>query len=182
MMEYQHGLKIPKNRIAVLIGTKGVVKRKLEQSTNTNIFVDSDEGDVLVKGEDTIKVYQAQEIVKAIGRGFNPDTAMLLLKQDYGFDILNIKDYISNPKQIKRLKGRVIGSKGKSRRTLEELTKTYISVYGKTIGIIGEVSNVAFARRAVEMLLEGSMHATVFKMLEKARRSIRFKKIGGKNI
>ena len=145
-------------------------------------MVDSEEGDVLVKGEDTVKVYLAQEIIKAIGRGFNPETATLLLKQDYGFDILNIKDYINNPHQIKRLKGRVIGSDGKSRKNLEEFTETNISVYGKTISIIGEVVNVALARRAIEMLLEGSMHSTVYKMLEKSRRVQKLRELGGKNI
>jgi ribosomal RNA assembly protein len=75
---------------------------------------------------------------------------------------------------MQRLKGRVIGAKGKARKAIEELTQTNISVYGKTIAIIGEIQNVGTARRAIESLLMGSMHATVFKWLEKQRRDKRW--------
>ena len=51
--------------------------------------------------------------------------------------------------------------------TVENLTGAYISVYGKTVGIIGEVNDVYLAHQAVSMLLQGSMHRTVYKFLEK---------------
>ena len=68
-----------------------------------------------------------------------------------------------------------IGEGGKSRKTIEDLTECYISVYGKTIGIIGEPENVAAARKAVEDLLKGSPHGNVYKLLEKRRRMIKRK-------
>ena len=71
-----------------------------------------------------------------------------------------------------RLKGRVIGQEGKSRKIIEGLTETYISVYGKTISIIGQAENVSVARRAIESLLAGSNHATVYRWLEKKRREL----------
>jgi len=48
----------------------------------------NDEGDVFVKGEDALGLYSTREIIKAIGRGFNPETAKLLLKQDYSFELV----------------------------------------------------------------------------------------------
>ena len=75
---------------------------------------------------------------------------------------------------MERLKGRVIGEKGKSRRVIEELTGCHISVYGKTIGIIGEASDVHLAHQAVGMLLQGSMHKTVFQFLEKQKKEMMF--------
>jgi len=178
MPEFQYELKIPKERIAVLIGTNAEVKSKIESETKTEITVDSKEGDVFVRGEDALSLYSSREIIRAIGRGFNPNTAMLLLKQDYCFELIPIS-IAKTKKGIKRLKGRVIGSQGKSRKLIEELTETYISVYGKTIGIIGRVENTAIARRAVDSLLKGSPHSSVYKWLEKQKRETKKREILG---
>ena len=71
-----------------------------------------------------------------------------------------------------RLKGRVIGQEGKSRAYIENFTETDVVVYGKTIGIIGEVERVAMAKQAIEMLLEGSPHGNVYKWLENKKREL----------
>ena len=57
---------------------------------------------------------------------------------------------------------------------IERLTGCAISVYGKTIGIVGETDNVAIARQAVAMLLQGSMHKTVYQFLERKKKEILF--------
>ncbi|MBW2982408.1 KH domain-containing protein [Candidatus Woesearchaeota archaeon] len=177
-MEYNYELKLPKERIAVLIGKKGEIKKRIEEETKTEIKIDSKEGDIFIKGKDALSLFSAREIITAIGRGFNPEVAELLLKADYGLEVINIKEFTGKDKSnILRLKGRVIGKEGKSRRTIEELTECYISVYGKTIGIIGKPEDLANARRAVENLLQGSPHANVYKWLEKRRREIKRREI-----
>lgn len=172
-MEYHHALKIPKERIAVLIGKKGSTKKEIEQSMNAQIDIDSKEGDVVVSGEDALSLFTAREVIHAIGRGFNPEVALLVLKPDYAFELIGINDFARTKNDSIRLKGRVIGSDGKSREHIEELTDTNISVYGKTIGIIGRQQNVGIAKRAVEMLLKGSPHANVYRWLERMRRKIK---------
>ncbi len=173
-MEYQYEIKIPRERIAVLIGVGGEIKRSIEEATNSKLQVDSQEGDVFITGEDALGLFTAREVVKAIGRGFNPQIATLLLKSDYLFEIVEIQDYSGKSQNdAMRLKGRVIGADGKSRRTIESLTETHISVYGKTIAIIGEIQNVTIAKRAIESLLAGSPHSTVYSWLEKKRRELK---------
>jgi ribosomal RNA assembly protein len=170
-MEYNYELKLPKGRVAVLIGKKGEIKKRIEEETKTKIKIDSKEGDVFIKGDDALSLFAAREIITAVGRGFNPEIAELLLKTDYGLEIIDITYFTGKSKSnILRLKGRVIGKEGKSRRTIEELTECYISVYGKTIGIIGKPENLANAKRAVESLLQGSPHSNVYRWLEKRRR------------
>lgn len=170
-MEFSYELKIPKERIAVLIGTKGEVKKEIEERTKTKIMIDSKEGDITINGEEALGLYDAREVIKAIGRGFNPDIAMLLLKSDYIFEVLSVSEFAGKSKNAAlRLKGRVIGKEGKSRKCIEDLTETYISVYGKTIAIIGEATDVLNAKKAVETLLKGGTHASVYKWLEKKRR------------
>jgi ribosomal RNA assembly protein len=172
--EFSYELKIPKERIAVLIGKKGQIKKEIEEATRSKMKVDSQEGDIFIKGKDPLGMFSAREIILAIGRGFNPDLAMYLLKQDYCFDMINIADYAGKTKnKMIRLRGRVIGEEGKSRKNIEQLTETNISVYGKTIGIIGQPQNVSNARKAIESLLSGSKHATVYRWLEKKRKELK---------
>ena len=176
MVEYSYELKVPKNRVAVIIGKEGSVKKEIEESTNIKLDIDSKEGDVFVSGEDALGLYTAREIIKAISRGFNPDIAKLLLKPDYVFDAVDISEFAKSKEAMLRLKGRVIGKEGKARRLIEELTECYISVFGKTISIIGFAESVAATRQAVEALLRGSPHSNVYKMLEKRRRDTKRRK------
>ena len=171
MVEYSYELKVPRNRVAVIIGKEGSIKKEIEESTNTKLNIDSKEGDIFVSGEDALGLYTAREIIRAIGRGFNPEIAKLLLKQDYIFEVVDLSEFVGKSKDaMLRLKGRVIGKEGKSRKLIEELTECNISVFGKTIGIIGLPESASNARQAVESLLRGSTHANVYKWLEARRR------------
>ena len=69
-----------------------------------------------------------------------------------------------------RIRARAIGTGGKARRTVEHLTDTYVTIYGKTIGIIGDFEGVKLARRAFESLLSGSRHSTIYSWLEKQKK------------
>ncbi len=181
-MEFIYELKIPKERVAVLIGKGGKIKKEIESTTKTKIKVDSKEGDIFISGEDGIGLYNAREVIRAIGRGFNPDIALLLLKPDYAFEIVNIADYSKSKESMVRLKGRVIGREGKSRRLIEELTESYVSVYGKTICVVGTAESATAARHAVESLLKGSTHANVYRWLEKKRRDLKRAHLLGKEL
>ena len=182
MKELGYELKIPKERVAVLIGKAGQTKKDIEQATKTLLEIDPKEGDVFIKGKDGLHIYTAKEVVTAIGRGFNPEIALLLLKVDYSFEMINLTDFTGKSKDSQlRLKGRIIGKKGKTRELIEELTETYISVYGKTVSIIGSTECVSFARRAIEMLIEGSTHSSVYKWLENHRRIMKKREFLGDN-
>jgi len=179
MDEFSYELKIPKERVAVLIGKDGCVKKSLEDETKTKINVDSKEGDVIITGKDPLLLYGAREVIRAVGRGFNPEIAMLLLKQDYAFELIPITEFVTE-NHLVRIKGRIIGRDGKSRRIIEELTDSHICVYGKTVGIIGTHESLASSKRAVEALLSGSPHASIYKFLEKRRREMKRAEFLGK--
>jgi len=170
-MEFSYEVKIPKDRIAVLIGIKGKIKKKIEDSLNIKMIIDSKEGDVVLKGDDSLILLTAQSIVKAIGRGFNPDIALELLNEDGYFEIVDFGVFAGDFKSgLIRLRSRIIGTDGKARKTIEKLTDTHSVIYGKTIGIIGNYEEVELARKAFESLLSGSRHSTVYSWLEKERK------------
>jgi ribosomal RNA assembly protein len=172
--EFSYELKIPEERVAVLVGTDGQTKKEIEEQTGCKLDIDS-EGAVTIYGDDGLKLFDAKNICKAIARGFNPKIALLLLKPDYSLELIELKDVAGKSKnELLRLKGRIIGKGGRSREEVERLTNTYIVVYGKTVGIIGEVSWSALARQAVGMLIDGAMHRTVYRFLEKKKKEMLF--------
>lgn len=168
-MESTKFLRIPEDRVGVLIGENGEVKKKIEERTNTELEVSSD-GEVEIKSKQSLKAWIARNIVKAIGRGFNPEIAMKLTNDNYEFRLIKISGWANTKSSRTRLKGRVIGKDGKARKLIQEKSDCSIVVYGKTIGIIGPIEKIDLAKKAVEMLLSGSKHATVYKMMNKELR------------
>ncbi|MBU2100818.1 KH domain-containing protein [Candidatus Micrarchaeota archaeon] len=158
MQEY---LKIPKDRIAVLIGKNGETRKELQKLTKTKIEIDSKTGEVDVQGEEPIDFYISLNIIKAIARGFSPEHAFLLKDENFFLEIIELKEILGkNEKLIQQKKGRVIGKKGKTRKEIEEKTDTFISVYGNTVSIIGKQEDIQKAKKVIEMLLEGASHST----------------------
>jgi len=169
MAEFMNQIKIPQDRVAVLIGKDGEVKKQIELQTKTALRIDSSEGEVNIEGEDPLSLFSTAEIIKAIGRGFNPEVALSLSKIDYVLEVISISDFARTQNDLIRLRGRVIGKEGKARRVIEDLLEVHMCVYGKTISIIGRGDAVSLARRALESLLSGSQHANVYKWLERQR-------------
>jgi len=153
-------IKIPKERIPILIGTEGSVKKELEKRTSTKITV-TDE--IEIEGE-TFDVMLAASIVKAIARGFSPESAFLLLDEEYELNLITLSE--ESEKAVKRLMGRVIGRQGRTRKKIEETCGARISIYGKTVAIIARAADLDTASRCVEMLLKGRTHGYAYHFLE----------------
>jgi len=151
-------VRIPQERVAVLIGRGGGAKRYVESMTRTKLTVDED---VTISG-DAIDVMTAENVVRAIGRGFSPHNATELCEESNTMEIIELP---KDERQRKRIASRIIGAHGKSRKNMEMLTRTRISVYGKTVAIIGSYERAERARRAAEMLIKGYSHKAVYKFL-----------------
>ncbi len=164
---FGYELRVPKERVAVIIGEKGSIRRRIEKETSTKVYVNTSEEYVAISAEDNLNVYLCKDIIKAIARGFNPDIALRLLNEENTFEIVDIKEY-SNKSRNKfiRLRSRVIGKEGKARKNIEKMTNTDVCVYGKTVGIIGSVGNVLIAKQAITKLLGGSPHGNVYRAIE----------------
>ncbi|MBD3405918.1 MAG: RNA-processing protein [Candidatus Lokiarchaeota archaeon] len=175
-MLYHETIRIPQERVGVLVGRDGRVKRRIEKLTNTDLEIDS-EGTVTItnpeKSENPVLAWKARNIVRAIARGFSPKRALSLIDDDAQLVIVSLKDAVgSSPSQIQRVAGRIIGERGRTRRVIEEITETKVSVYGKTVSIIGVPPGLDFARRAIDMLITGAPHSAVYTRLESMRREM----------
>ena len=173
-MSFEKLIRIPNERIAVLIGKSGTVKSKIEKLCFVSLDVDGETGEVLIKSEgnvEKIQPFKAMEIVTAIGRGFSPENAMTLLKGENTLHVMDLREFAGkSSSNVERIKGRIIGEGGRARRNMENLSGTLISVYGKTVSIIGDAKKLKLAVDAISSISNGSIHGVVYTKLENANR------------
>lgn len=170
--------RVPLERIGVLLSDNGRVKREIEEKTKTKLTIDSSSGSVIIEpafqSTTALDLLKAQNIVRAIAYGFSPERAFRLLEDDQVLEVIDVKQYVGNkPNHIKRVLGRIIGENGKTRRILEEMTGAYISVYETYVAIIASYEVSSVVKRAVEMLIEGRAHSTVYKYVDREMFSLK---------
>jgi ribosomal RNA assembly protein len=176
-------LKIPRERVGVLVGPEGRTKKSIEEKLSVELQIDSEAGDIAIvmseKAADPSHLFTAKDVVTALGRGFSPERAFRLIRDEEAIlDVIDLREIFGKSEaDIKRVKGRIIGMNGKTRRIIEELTDTSVAVYGHTVSIIGNMDEAQVAREAVEMLVKGSMHGTVYRFLHRKRRELKKKKL-----
>lgn len=170
-------LKIPSERVKVLQGPGGATRKRIEKRCKVELIVEP-EGEVEIEG-DAADIFFARDIVKAIGRGFTPETALKLLGHDYGLYVIPLKELISSENAIARIKGRIIGEKGRIKGQIEDATDSYLSIYGNTVAIISRIDTMEYAKEAVGMLIDGARHSTVLAYLSKSKREIMESRLKG---
>jgi ribosomal RNA assembly protein len=176
-VETREFVKVPKERVAVIIGPDGRVKNSIERETKTRLEVDGDGGNVIIvpteEMEDPLGIWKARDIVRAIGRGFSPGRAFRLLGDDELLEIVDLTLFVKSKNTLDRIKGRIIGAGGKTRKVIEEVSGAILSVYGHTVTIIGDIDQSRIAKEAVMMLIEGAPHSTVYGVLQKKKRALK---------
>jgi ribosomal RNA assembly protein len=172
-------VRVPKERVGVLIGPEGKVKRDIEERLQVKLEIESEAGSIEItlteNATDPSVLFRARDVVTAIGRGFSPDEAFRLIRnEDAVFDSIDLRAVFDRSESdIKRVKSRIIGMNGKTRRTIEELSEADVVVYGHTVGFIGTFEQVDIARNAVQMIIQGSQHHSVYSYLQKKRRELK---------
>jgi ribosomal RNA assembly protein len=158
---------IPADRIAVLIGAKGDTRKRIESSGRVKLWIDAKTNLVRVIGDDAYQVYLVAKVVKAVGRGFNPEKALSILEEGYDFELLDLRDFgAKEKKDLYRLRGRVIGERGVTRKYIEKLSGCKVSIYGKTVAIIGPSETLNIVRRAIEMILTGAKQGRAYAFIK----------------
>lgn len=175
-------VRIPKERVGVLIGPDGRIKKYIEDKLEVTLDIDT-EGSITIilseKAQDPSLLLRAKDLVTAIGRGFKPETVFRLIRnEDEIFDMIDLRHIFGRSESdIRRIKSRIIGTEGKTRRLIEELTEADVVVYGHTIGIIGSFEQADAARNAIQMIIDGCEHHTMYNYLQKKRTELKKQKL-----
>jgi ribosomal RNA assembly protein len=180
-MSFMQSVKIPRERVGVLIGKGGKVKEMIEKTCGVKLTIDSEYGNVTITDSakpDQMLPFKAVEIVTAIARGFSPQRANRLFDEETMLYVQDLKEFAGKSNNaLERIKGRIIGVDGKARKIMEQLSGAYISVYGHSVAMIGNSEEIRLASEAITMLARGSMHKAVYNMLEQARRRARLERV-----
>ncbi|MGV8177016.1 MAG: KH domain-containing protein [Candidatus Bilamarchaeaceae archaeon] len=168
-------VKIPEERIAVIIGEGGKVKKMIEEKAQVQLLIE--EASVMITGEGQ-HVFFAKDVVKAIGRGFNPDTALKIITEDMELKVINLKEFEDSDSGLTRVKGRIIGEGGSVKKEIESATESFVCIYGHTVSIISKYDSIQYAIEAVMKLIHGAKHTTVLTYLAKAKRDLVSARLG----
>ena len=175
----EHLSRVPKDRIAVLIGKSGKTRKMIEEACEGDLSIDSQTGDVSIswKGEpDPIRRMKVPDVISAIGRGFSPQRAVQLLEDNVFLRMYDIREWVGRqPNQTRRMRSRLIGTNGRIRTLIEEMSRCEIAVYGSTVAVLGDNDGLSLATPAIEGILGGSEHSTVLFGLEQDKRRQRLR-------
>ncbi len=177
-------IKIPEERVGVLVGPGGSIKNLIEEKTKTEIVIDSETGTVsIASAEDPLLAMRVMDLVRAIGRGFSPERALPILDDEMlMLDVLDLSKMVGTKSDMARLKGRIIGKDGRTREITERLSGAKVSVYGKTVSLLGYPEQIRIARAAIEMLLDGAPHGNVYSFLEKKHQELAKEELKDQNV
>jgi len=175
---YKDYVQVPIERVGVLIGKEGSVKREIEETYGVELEIESSTGRVCIKlleSSNSANLLVVKNIIQAIGHGISPEKVLKAFREeDATLHVIDLRYVLGNSRNnLVRVKGRLIGERGKARKLIEELTNTAISISDHTVAIVGKLENVEVARRAIEMLISGRPHSVVWKYLYSMRRRLK---------
>lgn len=141
----------------------------IEKKIKINISVKGN--NVSIKG-DELREFVVAKILKAIDFGFDVEDALLLRSEKYSLEFINIKEH-TRRKNLEEVRGRVIGTDGRAKRTIAELTGGIVVVHDNKVGIIVDADHLEAACQGICSLIQGAKHGNVFSYLERQNREKR---------
>lgn len=138
-------------------------KKKLEEKLGVRINNRGKE--ITIRGT-SINEYPAEKVIEAIDFGFSLSNALLIKEEDFTFEVINIKDHTKR-KDLERIRARLIGTQGKTLKTLHNLTNCNFELKDNQIGIIGNPEDIENAQNSVIAIIKGAKQSNVYSFLEK---------------
>ena len=150
----------------LIIGNLGRIKKAIPKvEDKIKIRVSLNKNNVIIKGSE-INEFLVEKILHAADFGFDIEDALLLKNPDFSLEFIDIKGH-THRKNLKEVRSRVIGTQGKAKNTIAELTGGVVVVQDNKVGIIVDSDHLEAACQALVSLIHGSKHGNVFSYLER---------------
>lgn len=137
--------------------------KKLRERLSVNIELLR--GGLNIEG-DALKEYEAERVIDAINEGFKVSTALMVLDEDIAYEKIFLKDH-TRRKNLEVIRGRLIGSRGKTKNTLEEITDCEIKIHDNHVVLIGPAINIQNSITAIINIIKGAKQTNAYKYLER---------------
>jgi len=143
-------------------------KAKLEKELKVKISFSGK--DICIDSADgnAIDEYVAGQVIEAIELGFTSHQTLLLKDEEFILEKIHIKQ-LTKRHDLVSIRARIIGTKGKTKEIIQNLSDCLISLYGNTVGIIGRAEDIKRAIRAIESIIHGQKQSRVYTFLERER-------------
>lgn len=155
-------------------------KEVFEKSYSVKISINKKDSLVYLNATDiTIpyKFMKAKQAIEALSLGFSLDDILMLSDDNIFFERIDLTEIYRNRRDLKRIKARIIGSEGKIKLLIEEITGAKIAIGEKEVGIIGDYEQVKTAREAIELIIEGKSHRTLNNFLRMESRKLKRRRL-----
>ena len=147
-------------------------KKELERKLKVKILVKGTSTTISGKEADE---YFAERVLKALDFPFLVEDALLLLNEEYMFEVLNIK-FFTKRHDLAVVRGRIIGKKGKTLGVLQNLSNCIVVVKDNNVAIIGRAEEFPVVQQAVISLIQGAKQGNVYGYLERRGKKKKHKK------
>jgi|SRR3989344_5743533 len=154
------------NMRTIIIENLTKIKKAVPKIENSiKVKISFGRGQINIRGNE-LNEFLTEEIVRAIDFGFDVDDALLLKNEDFLLEFINIKSNTPR-KNFKDIRARLIGTKGKAKKTIEKLTGSILAIKNNEVGIIVDSSHLDAVTQGIESLIRGAKHGNIFAYLEK---------------
>jgi len=142
-----------------------ITKNRKKLETRLNVKITNRGREIYIEGKPEDE-HIAEKVVDALNFGFPFSKAIAIKTEEAEFEIINIKDH-TRKKNLERIRARIIGTKGKTLKTLSDLTECGFELKDNQIGIIGDPELIKNAQEAITLIIQGSKQGNVYSYLEK---------------
>jgi len=145
---------------------KNKIKKEQEMwEKKLNVKISYNETDIIIEGN-AFDEYIALDVLNAVALGFSAHQALTLLEADTQLKVINLKKYVKES-SFKRIMGRIIGQKGKTKKKIEQTTDVKISIKNSRVGVLGDYNDVNIVTEAIMKIIEGAAYRNVYRFIEK---------------